>query len=213
VSLGKQNRIDNALKLLELVRHISEDGVPDIKPDAGCYVSILSHLAQNHASNSADQALNIVKRMKEDIGTVPTVALNLAIDVCSKTVGSQIDKRKALEAAFRIFQFGRESSSCDAVTYGLMMRACINLTEDEDTRTKLVEVSCMSLSSNLPLLNQRCALINNKTDAMILSQPIFKLCTKSGMVGNMVMSEVKSLKKSLVPNDHIPAEWTMNSKD
>lgn len=165
VSLGKQKRIGNALQLLEQVRILSEDGVPGIKPDAGCYVNILTPLAQNHAS--ADQALSIVKRMKEDMGTVPTAALNLAIDVCSKTVGSQIDKRNALEAAFLIFQFCRESSSCDAVTYGLVIRACINLTEDEDTRTKLVEVSCISLSSNLPLLNQLGALINNKTDAMI----------------------------------------------
>jgi hypothetical protein len=151
VSLGKQKRIDNALRLLEQVRLVSDEGVPDIKPDAGCYVNILRPLAHNQAAYRADQALRIAKCMKEDIGTVSTEALNLAIDVCSKRVGSQIDKRKALEAAFLLFQLGRESSSCDTVTYGLMIRACINLTEEEDTRTKLVEVSCISLSSNLHL--------------------------------------------------------------
>ena len=124
------------------VRVLSEAGVPDMKPDEGCFANILNLLAQSQEANiSADQVLRIVKQMKDDLGTVTTASLNSTISICSKTVESQTDKRKALEAAFLIFQLGRDSASCDADTYGLMIRTCINLTEDENTRMKLIDVS------------------------------------------------------------------------
>ena len=141
LSLGKERRVDDALHLLELVRVLSDGGVPDIMPDEGCYMNILSPLARSQEANVAEQALSIVKRMKADLGTVTTASLNSAINTCSKIVGTPVVKRKAIEPAFLLFQLGRESESCDATTYGLMIKTCINLVDDENARLKYVEVS------------------------------------------------------------------------
>jgi len=182
VSLGKANRIDDALRLLDIMKVLSRDGVPNIEPDVGCYMSILGPLAQYQAENVASQALSVVKRMKDDLETIPTASLNAAIHACSETAGSPLAKRKAVEIALQILQLGRKSESCDAVTYGLMIRTCIKLTDGDDKRLKLVE-------------------------------PLFKLCAKSGLVGKMVMREVKHLKTRLIVNDRLPIEWTINAKD
>lgn len=181
VSLGKANRIDDALRILDIMTVLSKDSSA-IKPDAGCFMAILGPLAHCQAQNAASAAWKVVKRMKKDFPRIPTAALNAAINTCSKTTGSPIDKRKAVEIALVILQLGREDGSCDDVTYGLMIRTCIKLTDDHDARLKLV-------------------------------QPLFKLAAKSGLVGNMVVREVKQLKTSLIVNDQLPKEWTVNAKD
>ena len=148
--LGKQKRIDDALRLLEHARALSDAGVPDIKVDEGCYVMTLNSLAQSHESHPSEQVMRIVKLMKGDFGTVTTGTLNLAMSILYATaVRSQTDKRKAIEASLLLFQFGRESASCDANTYGLMIRNCIDLTEDENTRVKLVEVSFVTKHTHM----------------------------------------------------------------
>jgi hypothetical protein len=144
VSLGKANRVDDALCLLDMMGVLHRNGVPNIEPDNGCYASILGPLAQNEAANHAPQALKVLKHMNNALGTVSTVALNAAINSCARTAGDENAKRKAIENAFSLFHLGRESGTCDEITYGLMIRTCIRMTNDNDTRIKLVEVSFIS---------------------------------------------------------------------
>jgi hypothetical protein len=144
VSLGKANRVDDALRLLDMMGVLHRNGVPNIEPDNGCYASILGPLAQNEAANHAPQALKVLKHMNNALGTVSTVALNAAINSCARTAGDENAKRKAIENAFSLFHLGRESGTCDEITYGLMIRTCIRMTNDNDTRIKLVEVSFIS---------------------------------------------------------------------
>ncbi|KAL3796824.1 hypothetical protein ACHAW5_002510 [Stephanodiscus triporus] len=139
VSLGKANRVDDAFRLLDIMNVLHRDGIPGIEPDDGCYTSILGPLAQSEAANAAPQALRVVKRMKEDLGSLSAAALNAAINSCARTARDAIAKRKAIDIAFILFHLGRESGACDDITYGLMIRTCIRLTDDDDTRIKLVE--------------------------------------------------------------------------
>ena len=139
-SLGNANRVDDALRLVEIMKVLSKDGVPSVEPDEGCYATILHALAHSEADSAAPQALRVVKRMKEGFGTIPTTALNAAIHVCSRTSPRRA-KNKSIEAAFDLFQLGKECDCRDAVTYGLMIRTCINQTDDDATRFKLVQVS------------------------------------------------------------------------
>ena len=141
VSLGKASRVDDALRLLDMMKELHRGGVPNVEPDDGCFVSILGPLARSEAANAASQALRVAKRMKEDLGTISSAALNAAINSCARTAQDDIAKMKAIEVAFMIFHLGRESGTCDDITYGLMMRTCIRLTDDDDTRIKLVEAS------------------------------------------------------------------------
>ena len=141
VSLGKASRVDDALRLLDMMKVLRRGGVPDVEPDVGCYMSILGPLARSEAANAAPQALRVAKRMKEDLGTISSAALNAAINSCARTAQDDIAKRKAIEVAFMLYHLGRESGTCDDITYGLMMRTCIRLTDDDDTRIKLVQVS------------------------------------------------------------------------
>jgi len=180
VSLAKANRIDDSLRLLEIMKVLSKNGVPNIKPDDGCYNSILINLARSQAKNTAAQALTVVRRMKEDLGQISNASLNSAINNCTKmTEESHVARRKGVEIAFQIFQLGRESQSFDTITFALMIRTCIKLTADESARFKLVE-------------------------------PLFKLCAKNGLVGSMVMSEIGPFKKLLIVNDRLPKGWTIN---
>ena len=124
-----------------MMKVLRRGGVPDVEPDVGCYMSILGPLARSEAANAAPQALRVAKRMKEDLGTISSAALNAAINSCARTAQDDIAKRKAIEVAFMLYHLGRESGTCDDITYGLMMRTCIRLTDDDDTRIKLVQVS------------------------------------------------------------------------
>lgn len=139
--LSSANRMDDVFSLIDEMNELSNKGVPGIKPDKGCYTSILAPLARNKSADGALYAQKLLTLMKEDSESPPTtMEFNAAINACASTSGKPPNKRKALEAAFEIFQQARESRSVDAVTYGIMMKACMKLTNDDETRLKLIEV-------------------------------------------------------------------------
>ena len=228
-SLGQGNMADDALRLLRIMRALGEDhAVPNIEPDDGCYISIMVGLARSRTEDAAPQALKVIRRMKEDSGTVSTAALNAAINSCARTVGSPIARRRAIEVAFEMFRFGREGKSCvDVVTYGLMIRTCIELTDDDGVRFRLVEVSWLQSVFILSLVI--CVYCTHAIIAFVcvlvdmacimysryyFNKPLFKLCAKSGLVGDMVVKEVKHFKKRLVGDRQLlPVGWTMNVND
>ena len=147
--LGKANRIDDALGLLDVMKALSEKGVPDVNADDGCYNSILLHLARSRAEDAAAQALRVVRYMQKNSEEISTASLNSAINACASTLptATAVAKSDAVKIAFQFLNLGKQSNTCDAVTFGLMIRTCIKLTHDKDMRCKLVEVSHYFVSS------------------------------------------------------------------
>ena len=142
-SLANVNRIADAFKLIDIMTSLSKD-VPSVKPDEDCYLSILH--AIDSVENAAPQVLSLLKRMNNDDIVMSTKSLNTAMNlVCSTTlIGDEEAKRTAIEVAFEVFHLGKEHR--DSMTFALMIKVCMRLTNDEDTRIKLVEVSCKSFS-------------------------------------------------------------------
>jgi len=138
-SLANVNKISNAYLLIDIMSSLSKE-VPTIKPDEGCYLSILN--AMNSVENAAPRVLSLMKRMNNDDIEMSTKSLNTAMNlICSTTlIGDEEAKRKAIEVAFEVFHLGKEHR--DSMAFALMIKVCMRLTNDEDTRNKLVEVSC-----------------------------------------------------------------------
>ncbi|KAL9190214.1 hypothetical protein ACHAXT_007425 [Thalassiosira profunda] len=132
-TLSKAGKIEDALRVLESMKALSGEGVPNIKPDVGCYASILGPLARSGSENAPLQALTVFRQMKEDLGILPTAPLNAAISACARTGG-----QRAIEAAFELLRLGRESDSVDADSFGLVIRTCMS-TGDDGTKFRLVE--------------------------------------------------------------------------
>jgi hypothetical protein len=135
VPLCAMNRTNDALSLLKIMKALR------IEPDSGCYISMLGALsgAGTRSTNGALQAQRILQQMKEDVDDVPTAAFNAAINACSWVSGSPIVQRKALDTAFEIFQQARNQHSHDAITFGLMIKACMHLSKDDNARMKLIK--------------------------------------------------------------------------
>jgi len=133
ITLCATNRTNDALSLLKIMKVLS------IEPDAGCYISMLGALSGKRSVNGALQAQRVLQQMKEDLDDVPTAAFNAAINACSWVSGSPVVQRKALGTAFEIFQQARNDNSFDAVTFGLMIKACMHLSTDDNARTKLIK--------------------------------------------------------------------------
>ena len=92
--------------------------------------------------NAAPRVLSLLKRMNNDDIKMSTKSLNTAMNlICSTTsIGDDEAKRNAIEVAFEVFHLGKEHR--DSMTFALMIKVCMRFTNDEDTRIKLVEVSC-----------------------------------------------------------------------
>ena len=78
--------------------------------------------------------------MRGEFDKIPTEVINAAINACAWTSGNPIVQRRAIEISFGIFQQAREAESVDAVTFGLMIKTCMRLASDDETRFKLVAV-------------------------------------------------------------------------
>jgi len=141
-SLANVNRIADAFKLIDIMRSLSKE-VSNVKPDEDCYISILNTM--DSVENASTQVLSLMKRMNNDDIEMSTKSLNMAMNlICSTTlIGDDEAKRKAIEVAFEVFHLGKEHR--DSMTFTLMIKVCMRLTNDEDTRIKLVEVSCSIL--------------------------------------------------------------------
>ena len=140
--LANVNRIADAFKLIDIMTSLSKD-VQSVKPDEGCYLSILN--AMDSVENASPQVLSLLIRMNNDNIAMSTKTLNTAMNlICSTTsIINEEAKRKAIEVAFEVFHLGKEHR--DSMTFALMIKVCMRLTNDEDTRIKLVEVSCSIL--------------------------------------------------------------------
>eukprot|EP00985_Skeletonema_marinoi_P029432 scaffold27838_cov71-Skeletonema_marinoi.AAC.1 len=133
IPLCATNRTNDALSLLKIIKALN------IVPDAGCYISMLSALSGRKSTNGAVYAQKVFQQMKEDLEDVPTAAFNAAINACSWVSGSPVGQRKALEIAFEIFQQARKENSYDSVTFGLIIKACMHLSKDDNARMKLIQ--------------------------------------------------------------------------
>jgi len=133
IPLCAANRTNDALSLLKIIKALN------IVPDAGCYISMLSALSGRKSTNGAVHAQKVFQQMKEDLEDVPTAAFNAAINACAWVSGSPVGQRKALEIAFEIFQQARKQNSYDSVTFGLIIKACMHLSKDDNARMKLIQ--------------------------------------------------------------------------
>ena len=133
IPLCATNRTNDAISLLKIMKALN------IEPDVGSYISMLSALAGRRTTNGAVQAQKVFHLMKEDMEDVPTAAFNAAINACAWVSGSPIVQRKALVAAFDLFEQARKENSYDSVTFGLIIKACMHLSRDDDSRMKLIK--------------------------------------------------------------------------
>ncbi|KAL3792689.1 hypothetical protein HJC23_009417 [Cyclotella cryptica] len=139
--LSNSGRINDALSIVEIMKALYMNGHSKLQPDPGCYTSILTSVAsvQSSSKNNALYAEKVLKKAKEELEVVPITLVNAAINACAWTSGDQNDKKRAIQIAFEIFDQTKERSSYDAVTFGLMIKACMKLSSDDDTRFKLVQ--------------------------------------------------------------------------
>ena len=133
IPLCGTDRTKDALSLLKIMKALC------IETDAGCYISMFKALARRRSENGALHAQRVFQQMKEDVEDVPTAAFNAAINACSWASGSHVVQRKALDTAFEIFEQARIDNSYDAVTFGLMIKACMHLSKDDNARMKLIK--------------------------------------------------------------------------
>lgn len=133
IPLCATNRTADAISLLKIMKALS------IEPDAGCYISMMSALAGRRTTNGAVHAQKIFHHMKEDLENVPTAAFNAAINACAWVSGNPTVQRKALGTAFELFHQAREENSYDSITFGLMIKACMHLSNDDNERLKLIK--------------------------------------------------------------------------
>ncbi|KAL7466515.1 hypothetical protein ACHAXS_006809 [Conticribra weissflogii] len=137
--LGKYNRMGEVVSFLGKMIDLSNAGIPEVKPDEGCYVSILASLASHHQGDTAFHAQRILEMSKQSASSLSSAPFNAAINACASTSGDNSNKRKALEISFNIFEQAKELGSVDSLSYGMMIRACMRLVNDDDIRYKLVK--------------------------------------------------------------------------
>lgn len=133
IPLCATNRTNDAISLLKIMKALN------IEPDMGCYITMLSALAGRRTTNGAVHAQKVFHQMKEDLEDVPTAAFNAAINACAWVSGSPVVQRKALATAFELFEQARRENSYDSVTFGLIIKACMHLSKDDDSRMKLIQ--------------------------------------------------------------------------
>ncbi|KAL7497917.1 hypothetical protein ACHAWT_009426 [Skeletonema menzelii] len=133
IPLCATNRTTDAISLLKIMKALN------IEPDVGCYISMLSALAGRRTTNGAVHAQKVFYQMKEDLEDVPTAAFNAAINACAWVSGNPTVQRKALGIAFELFHQARKENSYDSVTFGLMIKACMHLSNDDNERMKLIQ--------------------------------------------------------------------------
>lgn len=141
-TLSTANRMSDALGLLDVLNVLSKGDKPQLRPDKGCYTAILAPLSRKHSNNDSNaiQAQTVLNLMRGEFDKIPTEVINAAINACAWTSGNPIVQRRAIEISFGIFQQAREAESVDAVTFGLMIKTCMRLASDDETRFKLVAV-------------------------------------------------------------------------
>jgi len=137
--LGKYNRVGEVATFLGKMNELSSSGIPEVKPDEGCYVSILASLSSRQQRDSALQAQRILEMSKQDLSSLTSALFNAAINACASTSGDNSNRRKALEISFNIFEQTKELRSVDSISYGMMIRACMRLVDDDGIKYKLVK--------------------------------------------------------------------------
>ena len=141
--LTNRARSNDALSILRIMTAFSSSGHKQMKPDVGCYISILSSMCGYEPStkNNALFARKILYDMKRNRSdSLPISVINTAINACAWTSGDLDDKMRALQIAFDIFGETKQSQSYDTSTFALMIRACSKLSRDDDVKFKLVKV-------------------------------------------------------------------------
>lgn len=145
-SLAHSGRVNDALSVLKLMKEFSKKKGIQLQPDAGCYRSILAALSGTQSStiNNAACAEKVLKVAQDEFGSaLPISVTNAAINACAWTAADPLRpmiKAEALKTAFAMFEQTKETQSYDAVTFGLMIKACMHLSYDDAARLKLVQV-------------------------------------------------------------------------
>lgn len=145
--LASRGRMNDAIAILDVMRALSKK-CRQLQPDDGCYRSVMFPLAIDRFSTkkNAVYAESITKRAKEDFGVIPISVLNAAINVCAYTLEDEGGSRaEAMKVAFGLFEQAREAGTYSTVTFGVMIKACVKLSNDESTKFKLVQVCCCDI--------------------------------------------------------------------
>ena len=132
IPLCASNRTNDALSLLKLMTAMG------METDAGCYISMLSALAGKKTTYGAVDAQRVIRQMKDDLDHVPTAAYNAAINACAWISGTPIVQRKALNTALDFFHQSKKGNLHDSITFGMIIKACAHLSQDDNARIKLI---------------------------------------------------------------------------
>jgi hypothetical protein len=140
-SLASKGRMNCAISIIDIARLLGKK-CHQFQPDAGCYRSVLVPLAVDRPSTkNAWYVEKISKRAKDDFGVIPISILNAAIDACAYTLEDEGGSRaEAIKVAFGLFDQAKEAGTYNTATFGLLIKACMKLTDDESVKFKLVQV-------------------------------------------------------------------------
>lgn len=143
-NLARSGRINDAFSIIELMKKFGKKNHMCMQPDAACYRSVLAALSDRHSStkHNAVYAEKFLKKAQDDLGELDISMFNAAINACAWTTGDEPVRADAIRIAFGIFQQTKDTQSHDPITFGLMIKACMHLSNNDASRFKSVQVCC-----------------------------------------------------------------------
>lgn len=171
-------------------------------PDSYSYTSVITAYGRSDASNKADMALALVKRMilaceNGNIAAKPTVhSFNAALNACAFLDGNEEEQSKAFEIAMEVYELLQQHDEPDQTSFGTLIRVCSALLRPQDKmREEMVD-------------------------------EIFQKACENGCVGRLVVAQMKFAAS---PSQHIrltgrdvlekidvkdlPRAWTQNVRE
>jgi len=167
---GDENAAQKAEQVLDRMEKLYAAGNNDVKPDATSFSTVINAWARSRNYGKADRVLNIFRHMKDlylkgnDSVKPNTILYNAVMNACAFTVGDISEQSRAMEIAYTMMQELEKSS------FG---------SPDQVSYGTFLKV-CSNL---MPDSDTRRQLVD----------VIFRKCCKAGQLGNLVLSQLKSM--------------------
>jgi len=236
--VGGAKGIQKAELLLKLMDELYQSCTTNFSADSATYSVIISALAKSTKDGAAVRAQELLDQM-DSKGLVDTIAFNATISAWAKS--KKPDKAEKAHSLLQkmadLHNTGDSNVTVDIVSYNTVLNACAFTrggTEDKKKALLIAEDTFRRIQESKDLAPQELTyatmmkaytnLAGNREDKIDMIRPIFAECAERGLVGNMVLKEIryslsedqqKSLFESVtkVGNTNagrIPNDWSRN---